>query len=298
MSTSGEVLLSQYMTQVRQEVDHALADVATYGDGCPVVLGDAIRHILLAPGKRLRPMLVLMASDACGNRSSATIASACAVEMIHTYSLIHDDLPAMDDDELRRGLPTVHVVYGEANAILAGDALLAQAFEVIARCQATADQVVRCLQELTQAAGPCQLVGGQVDDLQAENTVGNAGQLQKIHERKTGAMFRVSLRLGAIAADATDEQITRLDTYGKHLGLAFQIVDDLLDLQGDVEQLGKQTGKDTEHGKLTYPALMGVKESQDLAADLIKQACEQLEPFGETAEPLRQLAYFVLERNN
>jgi|TARA_B100000700_G_scaffold117610_1_gene132254 geranylgeranyl diphosphate synthase type II len=298
MSTSGEVLLSQYMTQVRQEVDHALADVATYGDGCPVVLGDAIRHILLAPGKRLRPMLVLMASDACGNRSSATIASACAVEMIHTYSLIHDDLPAMDDDELRRGLPTVHVVYGEANAILAGDALLAQAFEVIARCQATAEQVVRCLQELTQAAGPCQLVGGQVDDLQAENTVGNAGQLQKIHERKTGAMFRVSLRLGAIAADATDEQITRLDTYGKHLGLAFQIVDDLLDLQGDVEQLGKQTGKDTEHGKLTYPALMGVKESQDLAADLIKQACEQLEPFGETAEPLRQLAYFVLERNN
>ena len=298
MSTSGEVLLSQYMTQVRQEVDHALADVATYGDGCPVVLGDAIRHILLAPGKRLRPMLVLMASDACGNRSSATIASACAVEMIHTYSLIHDDLPAMDDDELRRGLPTAHVVYGEANAILAGDALLAQAFEVIARCQATAEQVVRCLQELTQAAGPCQLVGGQVDDLQAENTVGNAGQLQKIHERKTGAMFRVSLRLGAIAADATDEQITRLDTYGKHLGLAFQIVDDLLDLQGDVEQLGKQTGKDTEHGKLTYPALMGVKESQDLAADLIKQACEQLEPFGETAEPLRQLAYFVLERNN
>ena len=298
MSTSGEVLLSQYMTQVRQEVDHALADVATYGDGCPVVLGDAIRHILLAPGKRLRPMLVLMASDACGNRSSATIASACAVEMIHTYSLIHDDLPAMDDDELRRGLPTVHVVYGEANAILAGDALLAQAFEVIARCQATAEQVVRCLQELTQAAGPCQLVGGQVDDLQAENTVGNAGQLQKIHERKTGAMFRVSLRLGAIAADATAEQITRLDTYGKHLGLAFQIVDDLLDLQGDVEQLGKQTGKDTEHGKLTYPALMGVKESQDLAADLIKQACEQLEPFGETAEPLRQLAYFVLERNN
>ncbi|MBH57888.1 MAG: farnesyl-diphosphate synthase [Planctomycetaceae bacterium] len=239
-----------------------------------------------------------MASDACGNRSNATLASACAVEMIHTYSLIHDDLPAMDDDELRRGLPTVHVVYGEANAILAGDALLAQAFEVIARSETTAETVVRCLKELTVASGPCQLVGGQVDDLQAENTVGNVQQLQRIHERKTGAMFRVSLRLGAIAAGASDEQIALLDTYGKHLGLAFQIVDDLLDEQGDVQQLGKQTGKDTEHGKLTYPALMGVQESQDLAADLIRQACEQLEPFGETAEPLRQLAYFVLQRNN
>ena len=157
MSTSGEALLSQYMAQVRLEVDQALASLAIYEKGCPAVLGDAIRHILLAPGKRLRPMLVLMASDACGNRSNATIASACAVEMIHTYSLIHDDLPAMDDDELRRGLPTVHVVYGEANAILAGDALLAQAFEVLARSQAPASQVVRCLQELTEAAGPCQL---------------------------------------------------------------------------------------------------------------------------------------------
>ena len=167
-----------------------------------------------------------------------------------------------------------------------------------ARCDASAEQVVKCLRELTEAAGPCQLVGGQVDDLRAENTVGNAKQLQEIHERKTGAMFRVSLKLGGIAAGATDEQITRLDAYGKYLGLAFQIIDDLLDQQGDVEHLGKQTGKDTEHGKLTYPALMGVRESQDLAADLIRQACEQLEPFGETAEPLRQLAYFVLERNN
>ena len=298
MTTSGEVLLSQYMTQVRHEVDEALAEVSTYAEGCPQVLEDAIRHILLAPGKRLRPMLVLMASDACGNSSNATLASACAVEMIHTYSLIHDDLPAMDDDELRRGLPTVHVVYGEANAILAGDALLAQAFEVVAGCEATAETGIRCLKELTAAAGPCQLVGGQVDDLRAENAVGNAQQLQKIHERKTGAMFRVSLRLGAIAAGASDEQVTLLDTYGKHLGLAFQIVDDLLDEQGDVQQLGKLTGKDTEHGKLTYPALMGVRERQDLAADLIRQACEQLEPFGETAEPLRQLAYFVLERNN
>ena len=155
MTTSGEVLLSQYMTQVRHEVDGALAEVSTYAEGCPQVLEDAIRHILLAPGIRLRPMLVLMASDACGNRSNATLASACAVEMIHTYSLIHDDLPAMDDDELRRGLPTVHVVYGEANAILAGDALLAQAFEVVASCEATAETVVRCLKELTVAAGPC-----------------------------------------------------------------------------------------------------------------------------------------------
>ncbi len=298
MSTSGEVLLSQYMAQIRHDVDLALAEVATYSEGCPQVLGDAIRHILLAPGKRLRPMLVLMASDACGERSNVTMASACAVEMIHTYSLIHDDLPAMDDDELRRGRPAVHVAYGEANAILAGDALLAQAFEVITRCEAAAELIVRCLQELTAAAGPCQLVGGQVDDLQAENRVGTAEQLQKIHERKTGAMFRVSLRLGAIAANATNEQIARLDTYGKHLGLAFQIVDDLLDEQGDMQQLGKQTGKDTAQGKLTYPALLGIQESQQLAADLIRQACEQLEPFSETAEPLRQLAYFVLQRNN
>ena len=288
----------EYAQKYGDQIDRALDDFTRYGDECPDSLQDAIRHIVMAPGKRLRPMLVLMATEVCGESSQVSMSAACAVEMIHTYSLIHDDLPAMDDDDLRRGQPTCHTVYGEATAILAGDALLAQAFEVLATSGAEPSIVVRCCSELARAAGACALVGGQADDLAAESLPADLDLLESIHARKTGAMFRVSMRLGALVGGASDEQYQRLDTYGEKLGLAFQITDDLLDLCGDENNLGKRTGKDDDHQKLTFPGLLGMKESQRRARLLIEEACQALEPFGERAQGLEMLAHYVLERNS
>jgi geranylgeranyl diphosphate synthase type II len=224
--------------------------------------------------------------------------AGCAVEMIHTYSLIHDDLPAMDDDDLRRGRPTCHKLFGEAMAILAGDALLAQAFEVLAAGIEPPAVAARCCAELAQAAGASALVGGQADDLEAEFTRGGLSELQSIHRRKTGAMFRVSLRLGALVAQATDEQLSALDTYGTKLGLAFQIVDDLLDLKGDESTLGKRTQKDSDHGKLTFPAVMGEDESRKQAEQLVAEACTAGDLFGSLGGNLRALARYVLDRDH
>ena len=288
----------EYAQKFCDQVDAALDELTSYGPGCPDPLREAIRHIVLAPGKRLRPTLVLMASDVCGECNHVSVAAACAVEMIHTYSLIHDDLPAMDDDDLRRGRPTCHLVFGEATAILAGDALLAQAFEVLAGCGAEPSVVARCCRELAQAAGACALVGGQADDLAAPEAVAELGLLESIHARKTGAMFRVSLRIGALLGGATDEQYEQLDTYGEKLGLAFQITDDLLDLTGNDNHLGKRTGKDDEHHKLTFPSLLGVQESENRAAQLVDEACQALDSFGDRAKGLEMLARYVLERTN
>src|SRR5688572_16823980 len=224
---------SRIAAPMRQLVDIALAQYAEYGDETPSHLAQAIRHSLLAPGKRLRPLLVLMACQACGYDPRAALPAACAVEMIHTYSLIHDDLPAMDDDDMRRGRPSCHAAFGEATAILAGDALLAQAFEVLATEIHPSQLAARCCGELARAAGAAQLVGGQADDLQAEFAALSYDQLRRIHRRKTGAMIRVSLRLGAIVGQADDARLAALDTYGERLGLAFQIIDDLLDLEGN-----------------------------------------------------------------
>ena len=286
----------QYAQKFCDQVDAALDELTSYGPGCPDSLREAIRHIVLAPGKRLRPTLVLMAAEVCGECNHVSLAAACAVEMIHTYSLIHDDLPAMDDDDLRRGRPTCHLVFGEATAILAGDALLAQAFEVLADCGAEPSVVSRCCLELAQAAGARALVGGQADDLAAASAVADLELLESIHARKTGAMFRVSLRIGALVGGASDEQYQRLDTYGEKLGLAFQITDDLLDLSGNESNLGKRTGKDDEHQKLTFPGLLGVKESERRAGQLVDEACQALGPFGERAQGLEMLARYVLER--
>ena len=298
MVTASNPQLSDYMQSVRVEVESELAEITRFHSDCPNILEQAIRYTLLAPGKRLRPILVFMASEACGQRTSATLDCACAVEMIHTYSLIHDDLPAMDDDAMRRGQPACHIQFGEANAILAGDALLAYAFQVVSGSDSSSEVCAACCRELATAAGPCHLVGGQVDDLAAEHQDGDLSQLQHIHQRKTGSLFRVSLKLGGLAAGADSEQIDHLDTYGKYLGLAFQIVDDLLDCSGDQQWLGKQIGKDTEHGKLTYPRLRGMEASRNDAQELIHQAIEELNSFGGAAESLRQLASYVLERNN
>jgi geranylgeranyl diphosphate synthase type II len=280
-----------------RRIDEALARYTNYGPDCPTLLAEAIRHSLLAPGKRLRPMLVLMAARACGCDEGAALPAASAVEMVHTYSLIHDDLPAMDDDDLRRGRPSCHAKFGDATAILAGDALLAQAFEVLATGIEPAEVAARCCGELALAAGACNLVGGQEDDLKAESGEFSLDQLQRIHRRKTGAMMRVSLRLGGIVARASDEQLAALSSFGDKLGLAFQIVDDLLDLNGNSQSLGKRTGKDAGLGKLTFPGLMGIEPSRAFARRQIDEAQAALASFGERAQPLSALAHFVLQRD-
>jgi len=283
---------------LRQDVEAALARYTRYDDDTPPHLAEAIRHSLLAPGKRLRPLLVLMACQACGYDYRAALPAACAVEMIHTYSLIHDDLPAMDDDDMRRGQPSCHAVFGEATAILAGDALLAQAFEVLATGIQPPEVAARCCGELAKAAGSANLVGGQEDDLSAQFADLGYEQLERIHRRKTGAMIRVSLWQGGLVAGAEDSQLAALDNYGERLGLAFQIVDDLLDLEGTEADLGKRTGKDSDRGKLTFPAVLGVAESRHRAEELVAAAIDAIQPFGAPATGLEALAKYVLERKH
>jgi geranylgeranyl diphosphate synthase type II len=281
-----------------RRVDEALEKYTEYPSDCPHELAEAVRHSLLAPAKRLRPMLVLMAAEACGCDWRRAMPAACAVEMVHTYSLIHDDLPAMDDDDLRRGRPSCHAKFGEATAILAGDALLTQAFELLATGIQPGAVAAQCCGELGKAAGACNLVGGQEDDLKAEFSNLGIEDLERIQRRKTGAIIRVSLRLGAIVAGATEGQLAALSAFGENIGMAFQIVDDLLDLEGDEEALGKRTGKDSDHGKLTFPSLIGIEESRRRAGRLIDEAIEAIEPLGAQATQLEALARFVLERNH
>ena len=288
---------SAYAKNARLEIDAALERYSDFDSDCPARLRDAIQHSLLAPCKRLRPLLVLMAAEACGSIREAAMPAACAVEMVHTYSLIHDDLPAMDDDDLRRGRPTCHAKYGEAMGILAGDALLTRAFEILARDVRDAAVAAACCAELAKSAGASGMVGGQVDDLAAEFQEAGIEMLERIHRRKTGAMFLVSLRLGAIVAAANDEQLAALQTYAVKLGMAFQIADDLLDVRGDESAMGKRLGKDSGRGKLTFPALLGVDESLCRARRLIDQACAALANFGENASQLEALARYVVERS-
>lgn len=283
--------------RLRARVDAAL-DVYTHLPAdCPERLREAIRYSLLAPGKRLRPLLALSAAEACGGTIEDAMPAACAVEMIHAYSLIHDDLPAMDDDDLRRGRPTNHKVFGEALAILAGDALLTLAFETVAVHVRPASIAAVCCAALAKAAGAAALVGGQVDDLEAETAGGGIECLESIHARKTGAMLTVSLRLGGLTAGADEEKLTALEAYGQRLGLAFQIMDDLLDVRGDEATVGKRVGKDSGRGKLTFPRLLGIEESLRRGQALVVEACAALAPLGPLAEGLEALAQYVLERD-
>jgi geranylgeranyl diphosphate synthase type II len=279
-------------------IEAALRKAVEFDAGCPSQLAEAIRYSLLAPGKRLRPRLVLMAAEACGGDAQEALPAAIAVEMVHAYSLVHDDLPAMDDDELRRGRPTCHKQFDEATAILVGDALLTRAFEVLATEIQPPARAARCCAELARAAGATALVGGQADDLAAEFSQIGLERLQSIHRRKTGALFRASLGLGAITADATLEQQQALTAFGEKLGHAFQIVDDLLDVGGVEVRVGKRVGKDRGRGKVTYPALLGVEESRRRAEQLIAEACQNLETLGPAAAPLRELAEFVGRRSH
>jgi geranylgeranyl diphosphate synthase, type II len=279
------------------QIDAALRRFVQFGAGCPDRLSEAIEYSLLAPGKRLRPQLVLFAAEACGGEIDQALPAAAAVEMVHAYSLVHDDLPAMDDDDLRRGRPTCHKQFDEATAILVGDALQARAFEVLARDVRPPALAARCCAELAQAAGATALVGGQADDLATTFGDRSHEQLESIHRRKTGALFRVALRLGAIVADASAEQLEALDRFGERLGLAFQVVDDLLDVSGSEGRVGKRLNKDRRQGKATYPSLVGVTASRELADQLIDEACAALEVFGESAARLREMAHFVGRRN-
>jgi len=283
--------------RLRPRVEAALGACCELPAGCPAKLAEAIRYSLLAPGKRLRPILALLAAEACGGRMEAAMMAACAVEMVHAYSLIHDDLPAMDDDDLRRGRPTCHKVFGEAMAILAGDALLALAFEVLSKGIQPLQTAAACCAALAEAAGPCCLVGGQADDLAAEAAGGGLAELESIHARKTGALIQVSLRLGGLVARATPGQLDALEQYGRRLGLAFQITDDLLDVRGEPSAVGKNVGKDANRGKLTFPGLLGVDRSLQRAEELISGACEATRSLGPPAAPLAALARYVLERN-
>jgi geranylgeranyl diphosphate synthase type II len=266
-------------------------------DGCPAELREAIEYALLGPGKRLRPMLAVMACQACGGTIEAALPAASAVEMIHAYSLVHDDLPAMDDDDLRRGRPTCHRKFGEATAILAGDALLTLAFEVLAKEIRPPELAAACCAQLAEAAGACNLVGGQVDDMAGNLTPGGMDALESIHHRKTGAIIQVSLRLGAMVAGADAAQITALQRYGLRLGLAFQITDDLLDVRGSQTAVGKSVGKVSHRGKLTFPGVLGVDRSIARAGQLTDEACEALAPLGPKAGHLEAMARCVLERD-
>ena len=275
-------------------------------DRHPETLHRAMRHSLLSGGKRLRPILTLAAAEACGVLRQRVLPAACALEFIHTYSLIHDDLPAMDNDDLRRGRPTCHRVYGEAAAILAGDALLTAAFERITgeeqrrllaplRSQGPGRQL-EAASLLAQAAGMAGMVGGQMADMEAEGKEVDLPALQYIHVHKTGKLLQAAVVVGALLAGASKAALKSLGAYGEFLGLAFQIMDDVLDVSGNREKMGKNTGGDAAKAKATYPAFFGLAESRQEAGNLSRRAVACLRGFGPAAEPLRALAKFVVER--
>lgn len=289
--------LTTYLTLASQKVDQALDRLLPAALVKPATLHRAMRYSLFAGGKRMRPVLVLAAAEACGGEWEPALPAAGAVECVHTYSLIHDDLPCMDDDDLRRGRPTCHKVFGEGIAVLAGDALVTAAFEMVAQIPPTKRYgVVDYVRDLAEAAGSRALIAGQVADLEAEGKKITRSQLRFIHEGKTAAMLRVSLRLGAMSANATPRQLGAVSEFGQKLGLAFQVIDDILDITQTSEKLGKSAGKDLRAEKSTYPALLGLAASRRIAKQLTKEAITSLQPFGKSGFRLRQIADYLLAR--
>jgi geranylgeranyl diphosphate synthase type II len=284
--------VKKFLADKGEKTEAALALYLENWIGAPEALVEAVRYSLFGGGKKLRPALALGAAEIVSGDDVCALPAACALEMIHTYSLVHDDLPAMDNDDLRRGRPTAHVVYGEATAILVGDALLTMAFDVLAQ----ADNM-DAIRELAQAAGIVGMVGGQFADMQGEGQQHRLEALQEIHRRKTGALIQASVRLGAMLGGGTSEQIEALGRYGEHLGLAFQIADDILDVVGDTAALGKTAGSDASRHKSTYPALLGLEEARRLADETTQAAIDTLAIFGEEANLFRAMARFVVERS-
>jgi geranylgeranyl diphosphate synthase type II len=293
--------LQTYLKERAAIIERALGRIVSPHDGLESRLFEAMRYSLLDGGKRLRPILALASCEAVGGSIDAAMNYACALEMIHTYSLIHDDLPIMDNDDLRHGRPTNHKVYGDAIATLAGDALVTDAFATVARlpfAKKHPEVVLDVIAELSDAAGSRGMVSGQVIDLLGEGRAMNLEQLEYLHSKKTGALFLASVNGGARLGGATSVQLDSLSKYARALGLCFQVVDDLLDVEASTEQLGKRTNKDQAAGKNTYPVLIGIERSHALARDLEGRAQKALLQFDNRAEPLRAIASFVVERKH
>jgi len=290
--------LQNFLSARTESVNRALDRFLPSEKTRPATIHKAMRYSLFAGGKRMRPAVLLAAAKACGGTDAAAMPLACAVECIHTYSLIHDDLPAMDNDDFRRGKPTNHKVFGEGIAVLAGDALLTQAFEIAAQAKGWPRYSHRDLVlELARASGSLQLVAGQVADLEGEGKKLSVSELRYIHERKTSALLCCSVRLGGMSANCTPAQLQALTDFGYHVGLAFQVIDDILDVTQTTEQLGKTAGKDVAVQKATYPAIVGLEKSRKIAEQLTAKAFAALDSFNGKAVALEALAEFLLKRD-
>ncbi len=293
-----ESTLKSYLAARRKQVDAALNRHLPRASTKAATIHKAMRHSMFAGGKRLRPILTLAAAEACGGSLENALAPACAVECIHTYSLIHDDLPCMDDDDFRRGHPTCHKVFGEGIAVLAGDALLTLAFEIVAQSSAprryTAGDFVS---RLADTSGSKKLIAGQVMDIEGEGAELNRSQLKFIHLNKTSALLTTSIAFGGMSAGCTPRQLKALETFGESLGLAFQVIDDILDVTQTTEKLGKSAGKDAATDKATYPAIIGLDASRREAVRLTRRASEALSVFGKKADTLRAIADYMLNRD-
>ncbi|MDX9872088.1 MAG: polyprenyl synthetase family protein [Clostridia bacterium] len=294
--------LKEYLQNKTVQIDRSLLALLPPSSAYPEIIHESVSYSIFAGGKRLRPILCLAGAEALGGDSSELLPVACALEMIHTYSLVHDDLPAMDDDDYRRGKPTNHKVFGEGIAVLAGDALLTLAFEVLAAYgmrvkEEKRSQVLAVIQEIARAAGAFGMIGGQAVDLQSEGKKIESATLEYIHRHKTGALFTAAVRAGALLSQATEHQLAALSRYAENFGLAFQITDDLLDIEGSAEVIGKPVGSDIRNEKVTYPSLYGLENTKRLAAETIEKAVEALSDLPGDAEPLRLLVQYLLKRD-
>lgn len=291
--------LKSYLKDRKSIVDAALDAFLPPAAENPELVHEAMRYSTLDGGKRIRPVLALAACEAIGGTIEAAMPAACALECIHAFSLIHDDLPCMDDDDLRRGRPTAHRVYGEAMALLAGDALFALAFQLMSAVEdVPGNTIVKVWQRIAEAAGTKGMVGGQVLDMLAEGHKAELPEVEEIHRRKTGALLETSVVVGAMLGGGNDEQVEAFSTYGTNIGLAFQIADDILDIRGDAEKLGKPIGSDLKHEKSTYPSLIGIEKSIELGNKAVSDAIDALSIFDTKADPLRAIARFIMDRES
>jgi geranylgeranyl diphosphate synthase type II len=293
--------LNSYLFSKRKQIDRAIDNIIGQTSNSSVVVS-AMRHSLMAEGKRIRPILCMSASRAVGGKTEDVIMVSCAIEMIHTYSLIHDDLPAMDNDDLRRGKPTCHIAFDEATAILAGDALLTLAFEILSSIELnhiTTNNVfkwLRVINIIAKAAGYKGMIEGQIKDIAAEGNRIGLKDLEKIHALKTGALIEASISTGAILGNGSVEQIEQLDIYAKNIGLAFQVIDDVLNVEGDPVVMGKDVGTDQVREKSTYPSTLGMEKSKEFAKNLANNALQAIDYFDNKSDPLRAIAHYIINR--
>lgn len=293
--------LSSYLFSKQKQVNRAIDEIIDQTTNSSVVVS-AMRHSLLAEGKRIRPVLCIAASQAVGGRTEDVLMAACALEMLHTYSLIHDDLPAMDNDDLRRGKPTCHIAFNEATAILAGDALLTLAFEILSSIDLNHIKVnnavkwLRVINIIAKAAGYKGMIEGQIKDIAAEGNRIGLKDLEKMHALKTGALIEASISTGAILGNGSVEQIQQLNIYAKNIGLAFQVIDDILNVEGDPAVMGKDVGSDQVREKSTYPSILGIEKSKEFAKKLVNNALQALVYFDNKSDPLRAIAHYIIDR--